>query len=302
MNIASGPSAMTLLVAGFFASMALGCGDDDGQAAPSSTGGSAGDGGQGGGVGTGAAATGGQGGFGSGGEGGSTGAAGGVGGFPPSCDGSLVEAFGDFSGALAVDSEGNVFAGATMADGSQTTRGFLAADIAAAPVTTGAEVLALDGFGGPMAALAPDASGQGLLVYQPTDGTSFLPLDPIGVHYDASGAAIVAVDSPAPIITLAVPGTAVSLMADDADRLWVGLPRIGGGTKFIVIERTDAGVCLTPVGVSNYLSVTGSGLCFDEWYDAPDLELTALLFTLVEPTWGLAPSTCFASTCHSAAT
>lgn len=282
MDVVFFEGARTLLTVAVCVPMVVGCGDDFVDD-PTGTGGSAGGGGLGvGGAGGEAGPTGGTGGTSPGGAGGG----GGSGGTSATCDGLLVEAFGDFSGALAVDGDGNVFAGATMADGSQTARAFAAADIAANGAATGTEVLALDGFGGPMAALSPDASGHGLLLYQPTDGSTYMPLDPLGVHYDASGADIVAVDAASPIVTLTVPGTAVSLMADDAQRLWIGMPRIGGGTTFVVLERDDGGACLTPGGVADYFSISASDLCFADWYDAPELELTALAFTRVEPTWG----------------
>jgi hypothetical protein len=157
----------------------------------------------------------------------------------PTCAAPLaVAAWGEFSGPLVADSAGNAFAVLPTFGAPQEARGFAAAQIArGAGPTEGAPMFTLPGSGSSLAALAPSAEDPGLLFFQPSDADVFTPLDPVAVRYDATADAVQPQGQPAPALQLASAGTLVTLMADDVDRLWVGVPGPGGGTAFVVIAR-----------------------------------------------------------------
>lgn len=157
----------------------------------------------------------------------------------PACPAPIaVTAWGDFSGPVAVDRAGNAFAvQPTFTDG-QEARAFAAAAITrGAGPTEGTPVFSLPGSGSQLAALAPAGDAPGLLLFQPTDPATYEPLDPIAARYTVAAGAVQAEGDPAKLLTLATPGTAITLMTDDADRLWVGAPSPGGGATFVVIAR-----------------------------------------------------------------
>lgn len=150
---------------------------------------------------------------------------------------AAIAAWGDSSGPLAVDRDGNAFAVlASFATGDQEARGFAAAEIArgAAPAD-GASLFTLPGFGSSLAALAPSGSSPGLLVFQPFDMNA-APLDVIAQPYTvASG--VTAMGAPAKLLAMpAVGAAALSLVADDQDRLWVAASG-DAATTFVVIAK-----------------------------------------------------------------
>jgi hypothetical protein len=151
---------------------------------------------------------------------------------------AAVAAWGDFSGPLATDSAGNAFTVLPTFGAAQEARGFAAAEVArGSGPTEGAPIFSLPGSGSGLAALAPSAEDAGLLVFQPSDPTTFAPLDPVAVRYIVAGDAVQPEGEPATFLTLASPDTLVTLMSDDLDRLWVGVPSPDGGTAFVVIGR-----------------------------------------------------------------
>lgn len=155
-----------------------------------------------------------------------------------SCPAAIeVAAWGDFSGPVTVDRDGNAFVILPSFAGTQEARAFPAASmVRGAGPSEGTAFFTLPGSGSSLTALAPGAGSPGLVLFQPSDPSTFLPLDPVAARYTA-GAAIQPEGEPAAFLQLATPGTALSLTADDADRLWVGAPSPNGGTTFVVLAR-----------------------------------------------------------------
>jgi hypothetical protein len=152
------------------------------------------------------------------------------------CDGGTLAAWGEATGPVAVDADGNAFALMTSFDGTQEARGWSAEELGAGSPSEGTTVLALEGFGSPLAALAPRGDAPGLLAFQPADATSFAPVEPIVGRYEVEDGVVVARGEPGPLLDLEDDEAPVSLTADDAGRLWVGVPS-GAGTRFVVLDR-----------------------------------------------------------------
>ncbi|XXX73564.1 hypothetical protein WMF30_38570 [Sorangium sp. So ce134] len=151
---------------------------------------------------------------------------------------AAVAAWGDSSGPVAADLRGNVFAVLPSADGTQEARGFAAGAIArGAGPAEGDVVFSLPGSGTSLAALAPEQGAPGVLVFQPSDPATYEALAPVAVGYSDDGGRVRADGSPAPLLELATAGTTLSLVTDDANRLWIGGPLPSGGFLFAVAVR-----------------------------------------------------------------
>jgi hypothetical protein len=150
----------------------------------------------------------------------------------------LVAGWGDSSGPVAVDADGNVFAVlASVASGDQEARGFAATQVApGAGAVDGASLFTLPGFGSALAALAPRDGQAGLLAFQPMD-PSAAPLDVVAQPYTVTSGAVVAQGAPTKLLT--VPATnppSLYLMSDAAGRLWVAATS-DTSTTFVVLAR-----------------------------------------------------------------
>src|SRR5262249_15531994 len=130
----------------------------------------------------------------------------------------LVSAWGEASGPVAVDSYGDVMAVMTsFTDGTQEARGFVAyAIMRGAPPTNGDTIFTMPGFGSALAAIAPDTTHDGALIFQPSDATSFAPLDPIEQHYVVTADNVTAKGAQAPFLSRADPMASLGLMTDEA--------------------------------------------------------------------------------------
>jgi hypothetical protein len=152
-----------------------------------------------------------------------------------------VATWGDSSGPVAVDHGGNAFVVMSSFDGSQEARGFDAASIArgAAP-TAGAKLFTIPGFGSNLAALAPTATAPGILAYQPSDGTTFLPVDVLEQQYTVAGGKLEAMGVPTTLLQAATANAFLYVMVDDQDRLWVGTDKAAPltGATYVVLART----------------------------------------------------------------
>lgn len=150
---------------------------------------------------------------------------------------SLVAAWGDSSGPVTADQDGNVFAVlASVADGEQEARGFAATTVApGAGATDGVSLFKLPGFGSALAALAPAAGQPGLLAFQPMDekGTA---LDVIAQPYTITAGVAAAQGTPGKLLTIAAAAPALYLMTDAQGRLWVAAPG-DSSTTFVVLAR-----------------------------------------------------------------
>ncbi len=156
----------------------------------------------------------------------------------PSCVApSMVAAWGDASGPVTADRAGNVFAVLTSFDGTQEARGFEAAEAGAgAPPSMGNVLFTIPGFGSSLAAVAPGAVDPGLLVFQPSDPTTFEALDVIAQRYRIQGGAVVKDGEPSALLTIATKNTSVYVMVDASDRLWAVIPGMTSAS-FVVIAK-----------------------------------------------------------------
>ena len=149
-----------------------------------------------------------------------------------------VAAWGESSGPIAADRDGNVVAVmSSFSTGDQEARGFAASTVARGePATPGDPLFKLPGYGMSLAALAPEAQGApGLIAFQPSDGMAG-PLDVIGQRYAASGATLTPEGGVFPLLKLAKPATSLTLLTDEDNRIWVGVP-VSGATRFVVLGR-----------------------------------------------------------------
>jgi hypothetical protein len=150
-----------------------------------------------------------------------------------------VAAWGDSSGPVAVDSAGNAFVVlASFASGNQEARGFSAAQIArgAAP-TAGTSLFTIPGFGTTVAAIAPKGADPGRVIFQPFDSTG-APEDVVAQSYTAAAAGVVAAGEPAKLLAVvSASPKSLTLMVDDAERLWVGASTETSTTFVVVAKR-----------------------------------------------------------------
>lgn len=156
---------------------------------------------------------------------------------------TLVAAWGDASGPVAVDSAGAVFAVLTSFDGTQEARGFAANAITrGAPPTDGTTLFTLPGFGSALAALAPTAEEPGLLLFQPNAAADpFDALDVVAQRFTSDGDTLTAEGTPTPALVLSAPNTPLDLFTDASGRLWVGVTTAPKSTTFIVLDRVPPG-------------------------------------------------------------
>ncbi len=154
---------------------------------------------------------------------------------------TLIASWGDASGPVAVDTQGNVFAVMPTFANLQTARGFAASTIApGSGPAAGDLIFSLPGFGSALAAMAPTDDDPGLLVFQPNAGTDpYDALDAVVVEYTAEGGTIVPKDEPSPLLRLTAPNTALALFTDGAGRLWVGVRTPEDATTFFVFVRSE---------------------------------------------------------------
>lgn len=136
----------------------------------------------------------------------------------PTCTLNTLVTDGDYSGPVAYDETGVLFAVTPSADGTQQLHRI--------DDTGHTEGPSIDGTGTALA-----ASG-GLVFFQPYDGSS-KPQDVI--VWDWSDAEAV---SPQTALTLTEPGTALSLMRGEGQALWVGAAVGNNKTNLYRIERS----------------------------------------------------------------
>ena len=148
-----------------------------------------------------------------------------------------VATWGDSSGPVAIDSQGDVFAVLSSFAGTQEARGFLASTIArGAAATDGVSLFTLPGYSGSLAALSPTATAPGVVVFQPNDGSTYAPLDVIQQKF-TTGSALAAMGATSSLLT--VPSTAtqdLSFLVDGSERLWVAANG-DTSTTYVVLAR-----------------------------------------------------------------
>lgn len=162
----------------------------------------------------------------------------------PSCKPPLaIASFGEASGPVAADRDGDVFALMTAFSGDQEARGFAASAIARGQgATDGTKLFTLPGFGSSLAAIAPHDGKNGVVIFQPVQlvdamNQSYEAQDMMAQGYSVSGGSVKAEGVLVPFLKLTKANTSLSLMRDDQDRLWVRVPGASGST-FVVIARS----------------------------------------------------------------
>jgi hypothetical protein len=152
---------------------------------------------------------------------------------------AAVAAWGDSSGPVVADSNGDVFAVLnSFAAHTQEARGFLASSVArGSAATAGVTLFTLPGFSGSLAALSPTATDPGLVVLQPFDSTSFDALTVIEQKFTTSSSGLTAQGTATSLLTVpAGQMQGVALLVDGAQRLWVGLSG-ASSTTYVVLAR-----------------------------------------------------------------
>jgi hypothetical protein len=151
---------------------------------------------------------------------------------------ALVAGWGENSGPVATDSNGDVFAVMPSSTNSnQEARGFLASSVArGSAATTGVTLFTVAGSSGSLAALSPTATVPGLVVFQPNDSTTYAPLDVIEQKFTTS-TSLAAMGTPTKLLTLASGQTqGLSFLVDGSQRLWVAVNETAS-TRYVVLAR-----------------------------------------------------------------
>lgn len=162
----------------------------------------------------------------------------------PTCGApSEIIAWGEFSGPVVADSDGNVFAVmSSFSSDTQELRAFEASTVARGETgAAGSPILQASGYGTSLAALAPtevtspQPAVRGIVAFQPISGMDG-PQDVIGQFYVVEGSTVKpwGAEPPDTLLKLAKPGTSLALLSDDQDRMWVGVP-VSGATRFVVL-------------------------------------------------------------------
>lgn len=156
-------------------------------------------------------------------------------------DSFAIEAFGMYSGPVAADAVGNVFAVMSLAGGDQEARGYAADSVKrGSGPATGTSMFTVPGFAGSLAAVAPDGTGTGVVVFQPQefDMASGMSLgkDVVAQRFKVEGGAIVNIGVAGPFMTPAASGEVLNFVGDDQGRIWVAVKR-GAGYAMLVLAR-----------------------------------------------------------------
>lgn len=156
----------------------------------------------------------------------------------PNCKASAeVGTWGDASGPVVLDTQGNLFTVMTNFAGDQEGRAFAASSIAkGAAATKGNVMFVLPGFGQALSAISPEGTQPGIMAFQPADGTTFEALDVLQLRYTSSGGTIEANGALSVLLKLAKAATPLAMLTDPDNRLWVGVPT-DTGTTFVVLAR-----------------------------------------------------------------
>ncbi len=152
---------------------------------------------------------------------------------------AVVAAWGDGSGPVAADSNGDVFAVMnSLATSTQEARGFLASSVAlGSAATAGVTLFTIPGFSGSLAALSPTATDPGIVIFQPNDSSTFSPLDVIQQKFTTTSA-LAAMGTPTSLLTVAAGSTqGLSFLVDGSQRLWVAVSGASSTTYVVVARR-----------------------------------------------------------------
>ena len=150
-------------------------------------------------------------------------------------DSFAIETFGTGSGPVAADSAGNVFTVMTTAAG-QEAHGY-AADVVkrGGTMVMGDKLFTTQGYGGSLAAVAPDGTGTGVLVFQPSD-SMFMWQDAVAQRYTIENGKVVPQGTNGPLMSSPTPNVQLNFTSDDQGRIWVAIKRTTD-YAVLVVER-----------------------------------------------------------------
>jgi hypothetical protein len=152
---------------------------------------------------------------------------------------AVVAAWGENSGPVSADSNGDVFAVMTSTTNSnQEARGFLASSVArGSTATAGVTLFTMAGFAGSLAALSPSETNPGLVVFQPFS-SSFDELDVIEQKFTTSGS-LMGMGTPTPFLTVpSGQSQGLSFLVDGSQRLWVAASGASSTTYVVLGHRS----------------------------------------------------------------
>lgn len=158
-------------------------------------------------------------------------------GAPDCSDTVTIDAFGDYSGPVTSDKMGNVFAVMSSMAGDQEARGYAADTVKrGAGPTVGTSMFKLPGFAGSLAAVAPDAGGTGVVVFQPQEYDAMamksVGKDVVAQRFKVDGTAIANEGVAGPFMTATQAGEVFNFINDDQDRIWIAAKR---GTAYVML-------------------------------------------------------------------
>lgn len=156
-------------------------------------------------------------------------------------DSFAIDTFGAYSGPVAADAVGNVFSVMSLAGGDQEARGYAADSVKrGSGPAAGASMFTVPGFAGSLAAVAPDGTGTGVVVFQPQefDMASGMSVgkDVIAQRYKIEGGAVVNEGLAGPFMAATATGEVLNFVGDDQGRIWVAVKR-GAGYAMLVLAR-----------------------------------------------------------------
>jgi hypothetical protein len=150
-----------------------------------------------------------------------------------------IDAWGNESGPIAVDALGNAFAVMINAKMNQIAHGYAKKQIdrGAAPVV-GATIFTVDrdSYGSALGAIAPTASEDGILAFQPVLTATGKAQDVIAQRYHLGSDVLSANGNPTTLLKLTKEDTAFSFATDPTSQLWVAATRTSGTvTKLVYV-------------------------------------------------------------------
>jgi hypothetical protein len=156
---------------------------------------------------------------------------------------ALVSGWGQASGPVATDSDGDVFAVMSSfsgaAAGTQEARGFLASSVArGGAATAGVTLFTIPGFSGSLAALSPTATDPGVMVFQPFDASTYDPLDVIQQKF-TTGSSLTTMGTQTTLLTMpSAQPQSLSFLVDGSQRLWVASSTTSSTTYVVLVRKS----------------------------------------------------------------
>jgi hypothetical protein len=157
-------------------------------------------------------------------------------------DSFAIDAFGDYSGPVAADAMGNVFAVMSSSTGDQEARGYAADTVkrGSGPVV-GASMFKLPGFAGSLAAVGPDGTGVGVVVFQPQefDAVSMMSQgkDVVAQRFTVEAGVIANKGVAGPFMVPTQTGELLNFTGDDQGRIWVAAKRATGVAVLVIARK-----------------------------------------------------------------